>query len=136
MQIYEKWAKLQVLIDLKVFLWNQKLTCEIASSEGLFFNRIEKHQLFFDDILIVSKGSEQQHLGYAFDCLKLLDLAYILINLPKTLFLKNVYCLHFCLVVFCPSKLKVYNSDPQSVRNAETVFFKSWFDFMIDLFQI
>ena len=41
---------------------------------------------FLDDILIVSKGSEEDHTQYVLSCLKRLDEENFRINLPKCRF--------------------------------------------------
>ena len=44
---------------------------------------------FLDDILIVSKGSEEDHFKLLLDCLKKLDADNLRINLPKCHFAKQ-----------------------------------------------
>ena len=49
---------------------------------------LKKTYLFLGDILIVSKGSEEQYKHYVINCLKWLDAENLSINLPKCLFSK------------------------------------------------
>ena len=50
---------------------------------------IEKTHFFLDDIIIVSRGSKDDHLKFAYNCLKKLDEENLRINLPKCHFAKT-----------------------------------------------
>ena len=49
---------------------------------------IKNTYCFFDDILIASTGSEEEHKHYVLNCLKRLDDENLRVNLPKCHFSK------------------------------------------------
>ena len=57
--------------------------------KAMDYNLIGLKNTFLDDILIVSKGSEEDHFDLVVDCLKKLDASNLRINLPKCHFAKQ-----------------------------------------------
>ena len=47
------------------------------------------HIAFFDDIIVVSKGSKESHLKYVYDCLRKFEADNLRINLSKCDFAKH-----------------------------------------------
>ena len=77
---------------------------------------------FLDDILIVSKGSEEDHFQLALDCLKKLDAANIRIILPKYHFAKqDISWLGYNITQSGTSPLEIKTSSILSLQPPNTL---------------